>query len=65
MEQLTRILTPDDVLPDHVILVSACDASGTLLAARLQERQLKVLPILSANDLRPTLTTLVNKIQKL
>ncbi|XP_071439474.1 phosphofurin acidic cluster sorting protein 2 [Hetaerina americana] len=65
LEQLSRILPPaDDWIPDHVALVSAADPAGALLAARLQERQLKVVSTVGGADVRATLTCLVGKIQK-
>jgi len=65
LDHLSRILAGDDALPDHMVLISATEAQGALLSARLQDRQLKVLPILSAVDIKPTLSALVNKIQKM
>ncbi|KAG8226470.1 hypothetical protein J437_LFUL008768, partial [Ladona fulva] len=65
LEQLSRVLPPaDDWIPDHVALVSAADPAGALLAARLQERQLKVVSTVGGADVRATLTCLVTKIQK-
>ncbi|XP_046401591.1 phosphofurin acidic cluster sorting protein 1 [Ischnura elegans] len=65
LEQLSRILPPtEDWIPDHVALVSAADPAGALLAARLQERQLKVVTTIGGADVRAALTCLVAKIQK-
>lgn len=65
MEQIARVLGSEDTLPDHVLMISSGDPQGSLLSNRLQERQLKVLPVNSLADIRPILTCLVNKIQKL
>lgn len=64
-EQINRVLGSDESLPDHLLIISANDPQGSLLANRLQETQLKVLPVLSTAEIRLTLTYLVNKIQKL
>ncbi|EEB13376.1 conserved hypothetical protein [Pediculus humanus corporis] len=64
VEQITKILGSDDSLPDHLLIISSNDPQGSLLASRLQERQLKVLPVVSTSEIRLTLTYLVNKIQK-
>ncbi|KAK6638739.1 hypothetical protein RUM43_007007 [Polyplax serrata] len=63
-EQINRVLGSDESLPDHLLIISANDPQGSLLANRLQETQLKVLPVLSTAEIRLTLTYLVNKIQK-
>jgi len=64
IEQLSRVL-PDDNLPDAVSLVSIADPGGVVLAARLQERNYKVLTTASPADVRATFTCLVARIQKL
>ncbi|EFN82357.1 Phosphofurin acidic cluster sorting protein 2 [Harpegnathos saltator] len=63
MEQLGRVL-PDDSLPEAVSLVSIADPGGAVLAARLQERNHRVLTTASPADIRATLTCLVTRIQK-
>ncbi|XP_078052160.1 phosphofurin acidic cluster sorting protein KrT95D isoform X6 [Augochlora pura] len=63
VEQLSRVL-PDDSLPDAVSLVSLADPGGALLAARLQERNHRVLTTASPADIRATFTCLVTRIQK-
>ncbi|EZA59466.1 hypothetical protein DMN91_010747 [Ooceraea biroi] len=63
VEQLSRVL-PDDSLPDAVSLVSIADPGGAVLAARLQERNHKVLTTASPADIRATFTCLVTRIQK-
>ncbi|XP_033324293.1 phosphofurin acidic cluster sorting protein KrT95D isoform X1 [Megalopta genalis] len=63
VEQLSRVL-PDDSLPDAVSLVSLSDPGGALLAARLQERNHRVLTTASPADIRATFTCLVTRIQK-
>ncbi|XP_072754746.1 phosphofurin acidic cluster sorting protein 2 isoform X3 [Anoplolepis gracilipes] len=63
VEQLGRIL-PDDSLPEAVSLVSIADPGGAVLAARLQERNHKVLTTVSPADIRATFTCLVTRIQK-
>ncbi|KMQ92818.1 phosphofurin acidic cluster sorting protein 2-like isoform x6 protein [Lasius niger] len=63
VEQLGRVL-PDDSLPEAVSLVSIADPGGAVLAARLQERNLKVLTTASPADIRATFTCLVARIQK-
>ena len=65
MEQISKVLGSDDTLPDHVLMISSYDSQGSILSNRLQERQFKVLPVNSSADIRPILTCLVNKIQKL
>ena len=64
MEQLTRVL-PDDNLPESVSIVTISDPGGAVLAARLQERNLRVLTTASPADVRATLTCLVTRLQKL
>lgn len=64
MEQLSRVL-PDDCLPDSIALVSLADPGGAALAARLQERNLRVLTTASPADIRATFTCLIARIQKL
>ncbi|XP_050446133.1 phosphofurin acidic cluster sorting protein 2 isoform X3 [Cataglyphis hispanica] len=63
VEQLSRIL-PDDSLPEAVSLISIADPGGAVLAARLQERNHKVLTTVSPADIRATFTCLVTRIQK-
>lgn len=63
VEQLSRVL-PDDSLPEAVSLVSLADPGGAVLAARLQERNHKVLTTASPADIRATFTCLVTRIQK-
>ncbi|XP_011310124.1 phosphofurin acidic cluster sorting protein 2 isoform X2 [Fopius arisanus] len=63
VEQLVRIL-PDDCLPDSLALVSLVDTGGAVLAARLQERNLRVLTSASPADIRATFTCLITRIQK-
>ncbi|XP_032664421.1 phosphofurin acidic cluster sorting protein 2 isoform X3 [Odontomachus brunneus] len=63
VEQLGRIL-PDDSLPEAVSLVSIADPGGAVLAARLQERNHRVLTTASPADIRATFTCLVTRIQK-
>ncbi|XP_029659675.1 phosphofurin acidic cluster sorting protein 2 isoform X3 [Formica exsecta] len=63
VEQLSRVL-PDDSLPEAVSLVSIADPGGAVLAARLQERNHKVLTTVSPADIRATFTCLVTRIQK-
>ncbi|XP_012231244.1 phosphofurin acidic cluster sorting protein 2 isoform X3 [Linepithema humile] len=63
VEQLSRVL-PDDSLPEAVSLVSIADPGGAVLAARLQERNHKVLTTASPADIRATFTCLVTRIQK-
>ncbi|KAI4490575.1 hypothetical protein M0804_003519 [Polistes exclamans] len=63
VEQLSRVL-PDDSLPEAVSLISLADPGGAVLAARLQERNHKVLTTASPADIRATFTCLVTRIQK-
>ncbi|XP_031785463.1 phosphofurin acidic cluster sorting protein 2 isoform X2 [Nasonia vitripennis] len=63
VEQLSRVL-PDDSLPESVALVSLSDPGGAVLAARLQERNLRVLTTASPADVRATFTCLIARIQK-
>ncbi|XP_043273546.1 phosphofurin acidic cluster sorting protein 2 isoform X3 [Venturia canescens] len=63
VEQLTRVL-PDDNLPEAVALISLADPGGAVLAARLQERNHRVLTTASPADIRATFTCLVARIQK-
>ncbi|XP_046750893.1 phosphofurin acidic cluster sorting protein 2 isoform X1 [Diprion similis] len=63
VEQLGRVL-PDDSLPESVSLVSLADPGGAVLAARLQERNQRVLTTASPADIRATFTCLVARIQK-
>nr|CAD7445260.1 unnamed protein product [Timema bartmani] len=52
MEQLCRVLPPDDTIPDHLTLVNCADPQGSLLASKLQERQQKVVGTLGPADIR-------------
>ncbi|CAB3384174.1 Hypothetical predicted protein [Cloeon dipterum] len=62
MEQLSRLMPADEaILPDHVILVPEGAAN---LAARLVERQQRVLSVAGTADVRATMTCLVSKLQK-
>ncbi|XP_011695834.1 PREDICTED: phosphofurin acidic cluster sorting protein 2 isoform X1 [Wasmannia auropunctata] len=63
VEQLGRVL-PDDSLPEAVSLISIADPGGAVLAAKLQERNHKVLTTASPADIRATFTCLVTRIQK-
>ncbi|KYM98831.1 Phosphofurin acidic cluster sorting protein 2 [Cyphomyrmex costatus] len=63
VEQLSRVL-PDDSLPEAVSLISITDPGGAVLAAKLQERNHKVLTTASPADIRATFTCLVTRIQK-
>ncbi|KYQ54186.1 Phosphofurin acidic cluster sorting protein 2 [Trachymyrmex zeteki] len=63
IEQLSRVL-PDDSLPEAVSLISIADPGGAVLAAKLQERNHKVLTTASPADIRATFTCLVTRIQK-
>uniref|UniRef100_A0A1B6E1T5 Phosphofurin acidic cluster sorting protein 2 n=1 Tax=Clastoptera arizonana TaxID=38151 RepID=A0A1B6E1T5_9HEMI len=65
LEQLGRVLPADDWVPDQLMLVNTGDPLGALLAAKLQEKQYKVICTASSADIRATVTCLVNKIQKL
>lgn len=63
LEQLSRIMPVDEaILPDHVILVPEGAAN---LAARLVERQQRVLSVAGPADVRATMTCLMSKLQKL
>jgi len=64
LEQLVRCMPADDLLPDHVILVSGSDLQGCNLAGRLVERQQRVICTGGAADVRATIGCLVGKIQK-
>nr|CAD7431840.1 unnamed protein product [Timema monikensis] len=64
MEQLGRVLPPDDTIPDHLTLVNCADPQGSLLASKLQERQQKVVGTLGPADIRAAVICLVSKIQK-
>uniref|UniRef100_A0A1B6C0R2 Phosphofurin acidic cluster sorting protein 2 n=1 Tax=Clastoptera arizonana TaxID=38151 RepID=A0A1B6C0R2_9HEMI len=64
LEQLGRVLPADDWVPDQLMLVNTGDPLGALLAAKLQEKQYKVICTASSADIRATVTCLVNKIQK-
>ncbi|XP_063977694.1 phosphofurin acidic cluster sorting protein 2 isoform X4 [Diachasmimorpha longicaudata] len=63
VEQLVRVL-PDDCLPESIAIVSLADAGGAVLAARLQERHIRVLTSASPADIRATFTCLMARIQK-
>ncbi|XP_018352868.1 PREDICTED: phosphofurin acidic cluster sorting protein 2 isoform X1 [Trachymyrmex septentrionalis] len=63
VEQLSRVL-PDDSLLEAVSLISIADPGGAVLAAKLQERNHKVLTTASPADIRATFTCLVTRIQK-
>jgi PACS-1 cytosolic sorting protein len=66
LEQLLRCMPADDAIPDHVILVNGADClAGCNLAARLVERQQRVVCTGGGADVRATVGCLVNKIQKL
>ena len=66
LEQLQRFMPSDDhTIPDHVILVNGLDAACASLAAKLVERQQRVICTQGAADVRATMGCLVNKIQKL
>ncbi|XP_039283108.1 phosphofurin acidic cluster sorting protein 1 isoform X1 [Nilaparvata lugens] len=64
LEQLARVLPAEDFVPDQLCLVNTGDPLGALLASRLQDRQLKVICTASTADVRATIASLVNKIQK-
>ncbi|XP_065343426.1 phosphofurin acidic cluster sorting protein 2 isoform X3 [Cloeon dipterum] len=62
IEQLSRLMPADEaILPDHVILVPEGAAN---LAARLVERQQRVLSVAGTADVRAAMTCLVSKLQK-
>ncbi|XP_011503606.1 PREDICTED: phosphofurin acidic cluster sorting protein 2 [Ceratosolen solmsi marchali] len=63
VEQLSRVL-PDDTLPDSIALVSLSDPGGAILAANLQDRNIRVLTAASPADVRATFTCLIARIQK-
>ncbi|XP_054259637.1 phosphofurin acidic cluster sorting protein 2 [Macrosteles quadrilineatus] len=65
VEQLLRVLPSEDCVPEQLILVNTGDPLGALLAAKLTERQHKVICMASSADVRATVFALVNKIQKL
>lgn len=65
VEQLSRVLPSEDCVPDQLILVNTGDPLGALLAAKLTDRQHKVICTASSADVRATVSALVNKIQKL
>ncbi|XP_063231551.1 phosphofurin acidic cluster sorting protein 1 isoform X2 [Bacillus rossius redtenbacheri] len=64
LEQLARVLPPDDSIPEHLTLVNCGDPQGSLLAAKLQEKQHKVVGALGPADVRAVFTCLVAKIHK-
>ncbi|XP_059481521.1 phosphofurin acidic cluster sorting protein 2 isoform X2 [Neocloeon triangulifer] len=62
MEQLSRLMPLDEaILPDHVILVPEGAAN---LAARLVERQQRVLSVSGTADVRAAMNCLISKLQK-
>lgn len=68
LDQLSRVLPPDDSFPDRVALVNSGDPQGTLLASRLQEMRtsgVRVITTLGQADVRAAVTCLISKIQKL
>uniref|UniRef100_A0A1B6LFX3 Phosphofurin acidic cluster sorting protein 2 n=1 Tax=Graphocephala atropunctata TaxID=36148 RepID=A0A1B6LFX3_9HEMI len=65
VEQLNRVLPSEDCVPEQLTLVNTGDPLGALLAAKLQDRQHKVICTASSADIRATVSCLVNKIQKL
>uniref|UniRef100_A0A1B6MR63 Phosphofurin acidic cluster sorting protein 2 n=1 Tax=Graphocephala atropunctata TaxID=36148 RepID=A0A1B6MR63_9HEMI len=64
VEQLNRVLPSEDCVPEQLTLVNTGDPLGALLAAKLQDRQHKVICTASSADIRATVSCLVNKIQK-
>jgi len=64
LEQLSRILPPDDSLPDQVILANTCDNQAAHLSAKLADTGSRVINTAGPADVRATLTCLVTKLQK-
>ncbi|XP_018904006.1 phosphofurin acidic cluster sorting protein 2 isoform X2 [Bemisia tabaci] len=64
LEQLGRILGPEDWLPESVVLVNGADAYGCVLTQKLVSSSLRVITTSNAADIKAAVIALVNKIQK-
>lgn len=64
MEQLAKVLPPEDKIPEVLCLIHYADPLGIQLAGKLQSYQYKVITPAGLADVRATFVIIVNKIQK-
>lgn len=64
MEQLPKVLPPEDKMPDILCLVHQSDPLGSQLSSKLQSYNYKVITPAGLADIRATFVYIVNKIQK-
>lgn len=64
MEQLPKVLPPEDKLPEVLCLIHYADSLGGQLASKLQDYQFKVITPAGLADVRATFMCIFNKIQK-
>ncbi|XP_060856298.1 phosphofurin acidic cluster sorting protein 1 isoform X2 [Metopolophium dirhodum] len=64
MEQLSKVLPPEDKMPEVLCLIHYADPLGCQLASKLQNYQFKVITPAGLADVRATFVCIINKIQK-
>lgn len=64
IEQLNKILPPEDKMPEVLCLINYADPLGSKLATKLQNHNFKVITPIGLADVRATFVYIVNKIQK-
>lgn len=64
MEQLSKVLPPEEKMPEVLCLIHYADPLGVQLASRLQNYNFKVITPAGLADVRATFVCIVNKIQK-
>ncbi|XP_025407381.1 phosphofurin acidic cluster sorting protein 1 isoform X2 [Sipha flava] len=64
MEQLSKVLPPEDKMPEVLCLIHYADPLGVQLGSKLQNYNFKVITPASLADVRATFVCIVNKIQK-
>lgn len=64
MDQLSKVLPPEDKMPEVLCLIHYGDPLGFQLSAKLQNYNFKVITPAGLADVRATFVCIVNKIQK-
>jgi len=64
MDQLSKVLPPEDKIPEILCLIHYVDSLSIKLASKLQSYNFKVITPSGLADVRVTFVCIVNKIQK-
>jgi len=64
MDQLSKVLPPEDKMPEILCLIHYADLLSCKLASKLENYNYKVITPAGLGDVRATFVCIVNKIQK-